>query len=137
MKSIREVREDRDDRLRELEEQVQKKLPRISDLSRDVFQNLFSLNVREKPEEFLSPMAKKFNRPILRRLMESPVYPALKAICEGNKFPAYDAMEQFMGQVCQNLDQLMNAANGSKNSLSVLEKKTARQEQRLSQLQKL
>lgn len=133
----KEVREDRDSRLKELETQAQNKLPGISDLSRDVFQSLFSLNVREKPEEFLSPTAKKFNRPILRRLMESPIYPALKAICEGNELPAYDATEQFMEQVCQNLNHLMDAANGPKNSLSVLEKETARQEQRLSQLQEL
>ncbi len=133
----KEVREDWDDRLKELEDEAQSKLPGISDLSRDVFQSLFSLSVREKPEEFLSPMAKKFHRPILRQLMESPIYPALKAICEGNELPAFDATEQFMEQVCQNLDQLMDAANGPKKSLSVLEKETARQEQRLEELQNL
>ena len=63
-----EVREGRDGMLSELEKQAQGKLPGIGDLSRDVFQSLFSTNVKEKPEEQLSPTAKKFHRPILRQL---------------------------------------------------------------------
>ena len=133
----KEVREGRDDHLKELEDEAQGKLPGISDLSRDVFQSLFSLSVREKPEEFLSPMAKKFHRPILRQLMRSPVYPAIRAICEGNELPAYDATEEFMRQIIENLDRLMDAANGPKQSLSVLEKETAKQEERLEQLGEL
>ena len=133
----REVREDRDDKLSELEKQAQEKLLGISDLSRDVFQSLFSMNVKEKPEKQLSPMAKKFHRPILRQLMQSPVYPARRAVCEGNELPAYDAAEEFMRQVCENLDRLMDAANGPKQSLSVLEKETAKQEERLEQLHEL
>lgn len=133
----REAREGRDNMLSELEKQAQGKLPGISDLSRDVFQSLFSMNVKEKPEDSLSPMAKKFHRPILRQLMQSPVYPALRAICEGNELPAYDAAEEFMRQVCENLDRLMDAANGPKRSLSVLEKETAKQEERLEQLGEL
>lgn len=92
----REVRKDRDGMLSEWEKQAQGKLPGIGDLSRDVFQSLFSMNVKEKPEEQLSPMAKKFHRPILRRLMQSPAYPALRAVCEGNELPAYAAAEEFM-----------------------------------------
>ena len=133
----REVREGRDGMLSELEKQAQGKLPGIGDLSRDVFQSLFSMNVKEKPEEQLSPTAKKFHRPILRQLMQSPVYPALRAVCEGNELPAYDAAEEFMRQVCENLDRLMDAANGPKQSLSVLEKETAKQEERLEQLRQL
>ncbi len=133
----REVRKDRDSMLSEWEKQAQGKLPGIGDLSRDVFQSLFSMNVKEKPEEQLSPMAKKFHRPILRQLMQSPVYPALRAICEGNELPAYDAAEEFMRQVCENLDRLMDATNGPKQSLSVLEKETAKQEERLEQLHEL
>ncbi len=133
----REVRKDRDGMLSEWEKQVQGKLPGISDLSRDVFQSLFSMNVKEKPEDVLSPMAKKFHRPILRQLMRSPVYPAIRAICEGNELPAYDATEEFMRQIIENLDRLMDAANGPKQSLSVLEKETAKQEERLEQLGEL
>ena len=132
-----EVREGRDGMLSEWEKQAQGKLPGVGDLSRDVFQSLFSMNVKEKPEEQLSPMAKKFHRPILRKLMQSPVYPALRAVCEGNELPAYDAAEEFMRQVCENLDRLMDAANGPKQSLSVLEKETAKQEERLEQLHEL
>ena len=133
----REVRDGRDNMLSELEKQAQGKLPGISDLSRDVFQSLFSMNVKEKPENALSPMAKKFHRPILRQLMQSPAYPALRAVCEGNELPAYDAAEEFMRQVCENLDQLMDAANGPKRSLSVLDKEAAKQEDRLEQLGEL
>ena len=133
----REVREGRDGMLSEWEKQAQGKLPGIGDLSRDVFQSLFSMNVKEKPEEQLSLMAKKFHRPILRQLMQSPVYPALRAVCEGNELPAYDAAEEFMRQVSENLDRLMDAANGPKQSLSVLEKETAKQEERLEQLKEL
>lgn len=133
----REVRRDRDGALCEIETQGQGKLPGISDLSRDVFQSLFSLNVKEKPEELLSPTAKKFLRPILRQLMQSPVYPAIRAICEGNELPAYDATEEFMRQISENLDRLMDAADGPKQSLSVLEKETAKQEERLKQLGEL
>lgn len=133
----REVREGRDGMLSELEKQAQGKLPGIGGLSRDVFQSLFSMNVKEKPEEQLSPMTKKFHRPILRQLMQSPVYPALRAVCEGNELPAYDAAEEFMRQVCENLDRLMDAANGPKQSLSVLEKETVKQEERLEQLRQL
>lgn len=133
----REVRKDRDGMLSEWEKQAQGKLPGIGDLSRDVFQSLFSMNVKEKPEEQLSPMAKKFHRPILRQLMQSPAYLALRAICEGNELPAYAAAEEFMRQVCENLDRLMDAANGPKQSLSVLDKETAKQEERLEQLGEL
>lgn len=133
----REVRRDRDGVLCEIENQGQGKLPGISDLSRDVFQSLFSLNVKEKPEELLSPTAKKFLRPVLRQLMQSPVYPAIRAICEGNELPAYDATEEFMRQISENLDRLMDAANGPKQNLSVLDKETVKQEERLEQLQKL
>ena len=42
-----------------------------------------------------------------------------------------------MRQVCENLDRLMDAANGPKQSLSVLEKETAKQEERLEQLHEL
>ena len=132
-----EAHEGRDDMLGELEKQAQGKLPGISDLFHDVFQSLFSMNVKEKPDDALSPMAKKFHRPILRQLMQSPVYPALRAICEGNELPAYDAAEEFMRQVCENLDRLMDAANGPKQSLSVLDKETAKQEERLEHLQEL
>lgn len=51
--------------------------------------------------------------------------------------PTYEAAEEFMRQVCENLDCLMDIANGPKQSLSVLDKETAKQEERLEQLWQL
>ena len=133
----RETRAGRDDKLRELEERGKTKLPLLPQITRDVFQSFFSMNVKPNAESSLSAPARKFSLPLLKRLMESPEYAAIRAFTEGSELPAYDATEILMSEVAAHLDELLEAANGPKRSLEVLERQTAAQEKRLDTLREL
>lgn len=133
----RETRAGRDEKLRELEKRGKTKLPILPQLTRDVFQSFFSMNVKPNVESSLSTPARKFSRPLLKRLMESPEYAAIRAYTEGCELPSYDATETFMSEVAAHLDELLEAANGPKQSLDVLERQTAAQEGRIETLREL
>lgn len=113
--------------LDEIEQNCKQKLSTIENLSRDVFQSFYSLNVRHNPDDELSPLVRKFNRHILDEMMKLPEYPAIKSISEGKQFPAFEAAEQFMEHVADNLDTMMDAANGGKNLLEALQRQGQKQ----------
>ena len=100
-------------------------LPKLSTfeaLSRDVFQSLYSLNVRRNDEEMLSSTAKEFNAHILDAVVYGDDYGAIKSVCEGRQLPAYEAATEFITNIADNLDELLKSAGGEKNLLNTLEK---------------
>lgn len=123
--------------LDKIRQDYESKLPVIENLSRDMFQSLYSLDVRHYEQSELSPQVRRFNRHILNEVMKSPDYPAMKSICDGRSYPAMEAAAEFMEQVAGKLDELLAAANGDNNALNALETQEQRQAQQLQELQQL
>lgn len=121
--------------LENIRQSCEPKLPVVENLSRDVFQSLYTLDVRHNEQSELSPLVRRFNRHILGEIMKSPDYPAMKAICEGRGYPSMEAAAEFMEQVSGNLDELLSAANGDSRALDALQAQEQRQEKLLEQLQ--
>ncbi|GHU93070.1 VWA domain-containing protein [Clostridia bacterium] len=117
-----EFRADQDDTLKTVEVEGLKKLSTFPALAQDVFQSLYSLNPRRNDENDLSTPARKFNSYILNDLIHGDTYPTLKSLCEGRELPAYEAAKEFIENIAEHLDELLQAAGGDKNSLNVLEK---------------
>ena len=126
-----------DDELIALEQSCTEKLSTFSALSRDIYQSFYSLRVRKREEESLSAPSRRFNVPILKELMDGDSYPTIKAACEGRQIPAYEAAGEFISQVADNLDSLMEQAGGQKNALETLEHLEEKRDQSMERLQKL
>ena len=123
--------------LEEIEATAAPKLPVVRNLSRDVFQSFYGLTLRHNEEAKLAPKVRRFNRYILDKMMQQPDFPAVKAACEGKAFPSMEATEEFMRQIADHLDELLEAANGDKNTLNALEIQEQKQRQRLLRVQAL
>lgn len=123
--------------LEEIESAAAAKLPVVGNLCRDVFQSFYALTLRHNEESELSPKVRRFNRYILDKMMQQPDFPAVKADCEGKAFSSMEATEEFMKQISDHLDELLEAANGEKKTLDALETQEQKQRQRLIQVQQL
>ena len=121
--------------LEAIQHNYQQKLPVIENLSRDVFQSLYSLDIRHNEQGELSPLVRRFNRYILGEIMKSPDFPAMKSICEGRGYPSVEAASEFMEQVSGWLEELLAAANGDKKTLDALQAQEQRFEQLLQEFQ--
>lgn len=113
------------------------KLSTFPALSRDIYQSFYSLNVRKNETDTLSETAKRFNGPILDEVMQGEDYPTIKAACEGRQLPAYEAAGEFISQVADNLDSLMEQAGGEKKALDTLERLEQKRDKSMEQLQRL
>ena len=120
-----------------LESSCGEKLSTFPALSRDIYQSFYSLNVRKNDAGTLSETAKRFNDPILEEMMRGEDYPVIKAACEGRQLPAYEAAGEFVSQVAENLDSLMEQTGGEKKALDTLERLEKKRDESLEQLQKL
>lgn len=120
-----------------LESACGEKLSTFPALSRDIYQSFYSLNVRRNDAGTLSETAKRFNAPILDEVMCGEDYPAIKAACEGRQLPAYEAAGEFVSQVAENLDSLMEQAGGEKKALDTLEKLEQRRDESMKKLKQL
>lgn len=120
-----------------LESACGEKLSTFPALSRDIYQSFYSLNVRKNDAATLSETAKRFNAPILDEVMRGEDYPAIKAACEGRQLPAYEAAGEFVSQVAENLDSLMEQAGGEKKALDTLEKLEQRRDESMEKLKRL
>lgn len=129
-----DLRSNPGDPLTELENEAMQRLSTFKGLSRDTFQAMYSLNPRRNEEAVLSTMVRKFNKHILDDMMNGDTYPTLKSLCEGRELPAYEAALEFVENINEHLDELLQAAGGDKKSLDVLEKLESQQEQILDEL---
>ena len=111
------------------------KLNAFNALARDVFQSVYSLNVRRNDEESLSSTAKEFNSHILDSVMNGDDYGTMKSICEGRQLPSYEAAEEFVENISANLDALLESAGGDKDRLGTLEKLKQRESELQSALE--
>lgn len=123
------------DALECIRQRCEHQLPVVDNLSRDVFQSLYSLNVQHNEQSELFPLVRRFNRHILGEVMKSPDYPAMKFICEGRGYHSMESTAEFMEQVAGNLDELLAAANGDNKALDALEAQEKRAGQLLQNLQ--
>ena len=124
----------RSEALEEVRRTCEAKFPLIENLSRDIFQSLYSLNIRHNEQSELSLLARRFNRHILGEIMKSPDYPAMKSICEGRGYQSMESAAEFMEQVAENMDELLAAANGGNKALDALEAQERRAAQLLQDL---
>lgn len=120
-----------------LESSCGEKLTTFLALSRDIYQSFYSLNVRKNETDSLSETAKRFNSPILDEVMQGEDYPTIKAACEGRQLPAYEAAGEFISQVAENLDALMEQAGGEKKALDTLERLEQKRDQSMEQFRRL
>ena len=120
--------------LEELEEACMERLPTFPALSRDVFQSVYSLNVRWNVEETLSPMAAQCNKFILEELMSSAEYPVLRSSCEGRQLPAYEAAKTFLSQIADDLDRLLERSGGTGKTMDTLEHLERKREREVDRL---
>lgn len=120
-----------------LEASCKEKLSTFPVLSRDVYQSFYSLNVRKNEAGALSETAKRFNSPILEEVMGGEDYPTIKAACEGRQLPAYEAAGEFISQIADNLDALMEQVGGEKKALDTLERLEKKRDESVEQLRQL
>ena len=120
-----------------VEEECLPKLPTFRDLSRDIYQSFYSLNVRRNAPEELSSIARQFNSHIMDSVMDSGEYPTIKAACEGRQIPAYEAASEFAASVAGDLDRLLQEAGGDQKSLDTLEKLEQKRDDSVRALRRL
>jgi len=106
--------------LDETEEKGRAKLKSFGDLTRDLFQSFYSVNVSYKEGYQLSTMARKFNRNILEKVVEGDEYPTLKMLTEGRGLESIEAACEFADSVLSDLDRLLKDISGEKDTLKVL-----------------
>ena len=120
-----------------LEEACLPKLSTFRDLTRDIYQSFYSLNVRRNPPGELSSTARQFNAHIMDSVMDSGEYPTIKAACEGRQLPAYEAASEFAGSVAGDLDRLLQEAGGDQKALDTLEKLEQKRDDSVDTLRRL
>lgn len=113
---------DDDPDLDQVEQAATKKLASFPALTRDVYQSFYSLMPRRQEESALSTAARRFNGPLLDRVLENEDYPTLKAVCEGRELPAYEAAAEFIIQAADRLDDLLSGLGGETGAVNTLEK---------------
>jgi len=103
-----------------LEEKGLEKLESFKELVQDMFHSLYSINVSFREESELSTTARKFNRNILNKVMDSEEYPALKMLSEGRELESSAAIGEFSEKLLEHLDELLKDVSGEKGTLKVL-----------------
>ena len=96
------------------------KLESFKELVQDVFHSLYSINVNFRDESDLSTTARKFNRTILGKVMDSEEYPSLKILSEGREIESAAALGEFSEKILMSLDELLKNVSGEKGTLKVL-----------------
>lgn len=114
--------------LEQIEQAAAEKLASFPALTRDVYQSFYSLMPRRQEESALSTAARRFNAPLLDRILENEDYPTLKAVCEGRELPAYEAAAEFITQAAGGLDDLLSGLGGEPGAVKTLEKLEAAEE---------
>lgn len=114
--------------LDQIEQAAAEKLASFPALTRDVYQSFYSLMPRRQEESALSTAARRFNAPLLDRILENEDYPTLKAVCEGRELPAYEAASEFITQAAGGLDDLLSGLGGEPGAVKTLEKLEAAEE---------
>ena len=114
--------------LDQIEQAAAGKLTSFPALTRDIYQSFYSLMPRRQDADALSTAARRFNAPILDRILENEDYPTLKAVCEGRELPAYEAASEFAAQTANELDGLLSGLGGEKGAVNTLEKLEAAEE---------
>ena len=103
-----------------LEEKGFKKLDTFKELIQDMFHSLYSINVGFRDDSELSTTARKFNRNILNKVMDSDEYPTLKILSEGRELESMTAIGEFSEKLLEHLDELLKDISGDKGTLKVL-----------------
>lgn len=103
-----------------LEEKGLEKLESFKELVQDMFHSLYSINVSFREESDLSTTARKFNRNILNKVMDSEEYPALKMLSEGRELESSTAIGEFSEKLLEHLEELLKDVSGEKGMLKVL-----------------
>lgn len=117
-----------------VELEASNKLTSFPSLSRDLYQSFYALNPKKNDEDILSTQAKKCNRQILEQVLQDEAYPTLKNICEGRELPAFEASSEFVSQVADGLDDLLEDIGGKQGTLQTLEKLQEKQADALKAL---
>jgi Uncharacterized protein containing a von Willebrand factor type A (vWA) domain len=84
-----------DDALQGIVERASEKLETFPALCEDVFQSLYSLNLRYTEESARSSVAQQIHAPLLEKILEHEKYPATKEQCSGKELPAMVATKEF------------------------------------------
>ena len=132
-----QAREPMEDIFSKIESEIKGELPVIQSLTRDVFQSFYSLNPRRTPDEELSPYARKISSNLIDKLQHTDDYAVIKSICEGKAYPSIEATAEFMQQMSNWLDEMLDNANGGKNLLNTLEKQEKSQQERIESLNQM
>lgn len=103
-----------------LEEKGLEKLESFKELVQDMFHSLYSINVSFREESELSTTARKFNRNILNKVMDSEEYPALKMLSEGRELESSAAIGEFSEKLLEHMEELLKDVSGEKGTLKVL-----------------
>ena len=133
---FQELHED-DEGLTALERVCKEKLQSFPELSRDIYQSVYSFQVRKRGVEEQSTLAQKFNAPIIQEIMDSDDYPTIRAACEGRQLPAYEAAKEFIFHIADDLDGLLERVGGQKRTLDTLEKLEKKRDQSMGRLKEL
>lgn len=115
--------------LEEIEAAGEERLKSIKSLSQDMFNSLYNISPELKEEEELSTMAKEFNKTIVEKMMQTDEYPVLKQLTEGKDYESIEGSKEFMQNIIDNLDELLNDISGEKETLKVMDKMEEQMEQ--------
>lgn len=89
----------------EAEATLQSQIPFAESLSRDMFQSLYTEELRYKPDEEILPQARAVNKSILEMAVQSEQYEDLRGVTSGNELLSAEAAQQFILSLEQGLRQ--------------------------------
>ncbi|NBI07632.1 hypothetical protein [Senegalia massiliensis] len=133
-KSLDEMYRGIDYTISDIEEKASEKLSSFKFLSQDIFNMFYKVNISDRKKEDLSTNAKKFNKQIIQNIKENQDYGALKMLTEGNDLESIEGTREFIKQLYDNLDILLEDITGNKGTLKQLDKKKKALESKQKQL---
>jgi hypothetical protein len=98
------------------------KLDSFKALPGDMFQALYSMKPSPRDESELTTMARRFNRHILKKVMDGEDYRTLKMLTEGRELESIEAGIEFSQSLLENLNTLLKVISGEKDALKVLDR---------------
>lgn len=106
----------------EIEDKGREKLNTFSHLSKDLFNMFYKSVVSEKDNEELAENVARFNKKIVEKVKANPDYTSLRLITEAKDLESIEGAREFLNELYENLDGLMEDIAGDKGTLNQLDK---------------
>jgi len=134
-KKIDEMYKDIDYTIESIEKKGQEKLETFPYLSQDLFNLFYKFNANIREDEQLYDNVKRFNKKIIKKVIENPDYTSLKLLTEGKDLESIEGAREFVKYLYDNLDDMLKDIGGDPGTINNIEKQKKALDNKKNQLQ--